>query len=546
MEAVRKRAADTGSEEITAAMGTTNRKMRELREVDLKAISMYRHQTKHEDIAQHLTKFITREVNVRLMPGYVEFFEFLVQNPYPEAHSISIACNDDELRYSSFALRPFRSLNLCRLVLWRILVNGNVWRDCLPSHRWPSRTCSPRQQEWSIRAVWSILKSSCKEKNPFTFLSNYKRFLAKIPPSEQRATSNPHEIEQTYSVVEKNYNHKFRPKQIKVRKSFLRGQRTVKISIRRSFSRKMVFPSRYSWSMWNTCRPSSIKPFVVSMAKILYWNVFFVFPTHDEPSRPVRQKSLGNDASIFPSFFRITRHRSAGTSSSGLRACQWYECRLWSSTCARESTLQHVNQSNRFISPPDVDDGIRSRQAASHNAPTVNSFLVFMYSDGFLHKPINVWQLQIHAVKRLDLTCILYQTTTATLLLRYFLLSIRLSDRFFCCSRGRNASRLVQCFSNAPDELALSPSNAFAVAANGLHEMHLLVHPSRSGFRTYTVNGVDVENHQVVDTWMIKVDTRMPVVSKQFGQKRRRKWWLMVFFLFSSSYNAHRGESADP
>lgn len=108
MEAVRKRAADTGSEEITAAMGTTNRKMRELREVDLKAISMYRHQTKHEDIAQHLTKFITREVNVRLMPGYVEFFEFVLQNPYPEAHSISIACNDDELRYSSFALWPCR------------------------------------------------------------------------------------------------------------------------------------------------------------------------------------------------------------------------------------------------------------------------------------------------------------------------------------------------------------------------------------------------------------------------------------------------------
>ena len=91
---------------------------------------------------------------------------------------------------------------------------------------------------------------------------------------------------------------------------------------------------------------------------------------------------------------------------------------------------------------------------------------------------------------------------------------------FFCCCRGRNASRLVQCFSNAPDELALSPSNAFALAANGLHEMHLLVHPARPGFRTYTVNGVDVENHQVVDTWMIKVDTRMPVVSKQFGEQR--------------------------
>ena len=71
---------------------------------------------------------------------------------------------------------------------------------------------------------------------------------------------------------------------------------------------------------------------------------------------------------------------------------------------------------------PDLLDEQKDRsfgfKAASHSAPTVNSFLVFMYADGFLHRPINVWQFQIHAVKRLDLTCIQYQTTTATLLLR--------------------------------------------------------------------------------------------------------------------------------
>lgn len=91
----------------------------------------------------------------------------------------------------------------------------------------------------------------------------------------------------------------------------------------------------------------------------------------------------------------------------------------------------------------------------------------------------------------------------------------------FFSSSGRNSSRLVQCFGNAPDELMLSPSNAFTVAANGLNEMHLLVRPARSGFRTYTVNAVDVENHQIVDTWMIKVDTRMPVISKQFGTNKK-------------------------
>ena len=98
MEAVRKRAAETGDEKISATMPNTNRKNRELRESDLRAISMYRQQSKHADIAHHLMNFITREVHIRLMPGYVEFFEYVLQNPYPEQHSIGIACDDDELR----------------------------------------------------------------------------------------------------------------------------------------------------------------------------------------------------------------------------------------------------------------------------------------------------------------------------------------------------------------------------------------------------------------------------------------------------------------
>jgi nephrocystin-4 len=120
MEAVRKRAADTGDEKVSSVLATTNRKNRELRENDLRTISMYRQQTKHEDIAHHLMNFITREVHIRLMPGYVEFFEYVLQNPYPEQHSISIASDDDELRSVSF-------LSLSRRTHVILLVSRLVW-----------------------------------------------------------------------------------------------------------------------------------------------------------------------------------------------------------------------------------------------------------------------------------------------------------------------------------------------------------------------------------------------------------------------------------
>ena len=99
MEAVRKRTTEVSDDDISTSLPTTNRKARELRTNDLRTISMYRQQTKHQDIAHHLMNFITREVHVRLMPGYAEFFEFVLQNPYSEQHSICIACEDDELRY---------------------------------------------------------------------------------------------------------------------------------------------------------------------------------------------------------------------------------------------------------------------------------------------------------------------------------------------------------------------------------------------------------------------------------------------------------------
>jgi hypothetical protein len=41
-------------------------------------------------------------------------------------------------------------------------------------------------------------------------------FFAKLPITENKTSSNPFAQEQTYSVVEKSYNEKFKSKQIKV------------------------------------------------------------------------------------------------------------------------------------------------------------------------------------------------------------------------------------------------------------------------------------------------------------------------------------------
>ncbi|CAF1495816.1 unnamed protein product [Adineta ricciae] len=430
MEAVRKRAAETGNEGVSSSMPGTNRKLRELRETDLRTISMYRQQTKHEDIAHHLMSFITREVHIRLMPGYVEFFEFILQNPYPEQHSISIACDDDELSVVTDA-REWR----------RLKTLFEVFSDT-EENMFTNQTGIIDQSGLKYPQIFMRGKEAVHI--PFKL----QTFLARIPPSENKTSSSPYVHEETYSVVEKNYNEKVKSKLIKA-----------------------VFQAEDGTPI-----------------SILSIHVEYMSPIVDQTIR-----CINGENTLLKRVFRIPNPRRAVTTESLSTGLPEQVHQVF----VRASDLNIVCE----VKPVPVNQPCDMLiKAATHSAPTVSSFLVFMYADGFLHRPINVWQFQIHAVKRLDLTCIQYQTTTATLLLR-----------------GTRSSRLVQCLDNAPDELIISPSNAFSVAANSLHEVHMLVRPARSGLRTYCVNAVDIENHQIVDTWMIRVDTRMPVISKQFA-----------------------------
>jgi nephrocystin-4 len=216
MEAVRKRTADTANDDTSVSLGTTNRKLRELRENDLRTISMYRQQSKHEDIAHHLMSFITKEIHVRLMPGYVEFFEFVLQNPYPEQHSISIACDDDELRYSNTF---YHILIDIFIFLVSVVTDAREWRRLKTLFE----VFSDTEENMFTNQTGIIDQSGLKypqifmrSKESIHIPFKLQTFLAKIPSAEHKTSSNPYTQEQTYSVVEKNYNEKMKSKQIKV------------------------------------------------------------------------------------------------------------------------------------------------------------------------------------------------------------------------------------------------------------------------------------------------------------------------------------------
>ncbi|CAF0829530.1 unnamed protein product, partial [Didymodactylos carnosus] len=193
MEAVRKKVIE--GDETTLTPLTTNKKLRELRETDLRTISLYRHQTKHADIAHHLSNFITKELHISLMPGSAEFFEFVLQNPFSEQHSVSIACNDDEISVVTDARE------------WRKL------KTMFDIHSETEESMFTQTDQAGLKYPQVFMRSKETIHIPFKI----QTFQSGIKSEQYSQNSNPFTQEQIFSVVDKSFNERLKPKQIKVK-----------------------------------------------------------------------------------------------------------------------------------------------------------------------------------------------------------------------------------------------------------------------------------------------------------------------------------------
>ncbi|XP_078696197.1 nephrocystin-4-like isoform X1 [Branchiostoma floridae x Branchiostoma belcheri] len=132
-------------------------------------------------------------------------------------------------------------------------------------------------------------------------------------------------------------------------------------------------------------------------------------------------------------------------------------------------------------------------------SPSVKKFFVIIYTDPHQSKPCQIWQFYLHALQRVDISCVEGQTSRFSLILR-----------------GTNASRLVRVFPSHPTEIQVSPDTPFMLAANAVHEVNVGVRPLSVGSKFLYINVVDTEYHQLIRTWLICVQTKEAVISKAF------------------------------
>ncbi|XP_031422696.1 nephrocystin-4 isoform X4 [Clupea harengus] len=132
-------------------------------------------------------------------------------------------------------------------------------------------------------------------------------------------------------------------------------------------------------------------------------------------------------------------------------------------------------------------------------SPQIKKFFISVFTDRWLAAPAQIWQVYINFVQRLDISCVTGQLTCQSLVLR-----------------GTQAMRKVKCHVSHPLELQVDPAEVFVLPPRAVQDLQLRVCCCRAGRRFIYLNVVDVQQHQLVETWLISLSSNPPVISKAF------------------------------
>ncbi|XP_038579549.1 nephrocystin-4 isoform X2 [Micropterus salmoides] len=132
-------------------------------------------------------------------------------------------------------------------------------------------------------------------------------------------------------------------------------------------------------------------------------------------------------------------------------------------------------------------------------SPHLKMFFVMVFTDKWMAVPSQIWQIYVHFLERVDVSCVTGQRSCQSLVLK-----------------GKQAVRKVKCFSSHPQEIEVDPEGVFVLPPSAVQELQLKVQPWRAGSRFLYVNAVDVEHRRLVTAWLLCLNVHRPVLSKAF------------------------------
>uniref|UniRef100_UPI00358F3FD4 nephrocystin-4 n=1 Tax=Myxine glutinosa TaxID=7769 RepID=UPI00358F3FD4 len=138
-------------------------------------------------------------------------------------------------------------------------------------------------------------------------------------------------------------------------------------------------------------------------------------------------------------------------------------------------------------------------KVSTGQSPQVKKFFLLLYTDRWLSRPWMCWQLQVHAMQRIDISCVLGQASRAPQLLH-----------------GMRSTCQLRCYVSHPNILQVSPAEAFTLPIGSAHELMLTARPTYPSTSIIHLNIVDLEHHRLFVSWLVFLCTRQPHISKAF------------------------------
>ena len=127
------------------------------------------------------------------------------------------------------------------------------------------------------------------------------------------------------------------------------------------------------------------------------------------------------------------------------------------------------------------------------------SFFLMIYNDKYVSNPTHIWQICLNPLSRVDMNCTIGQSCYAKVYLK-----------------GTSFTRVVQAYSSHPHVVQIQPKEQFVLSANSMMEINIGVKPTFIGKRNMCVNVVDREMSQIIQQWMICINSQEPNISRTF------------------------------
>lgn len=174
-------------------------------------------------------------------------------------------------------------------------------------------------------------------------------------------------------------------------------------------------------------------------------------------------------------------------------------------------------------------------------APEVAHFYVLLYMDRLMARPVEVWQVFVHALRKVDMRAMIGQTSQASVVVRGAVSrrvasftshpdellvgggSSRLTelahgcytDALHACGAVRaaavSAKQVNHCW--VPWRTQVSP-DSFVLVGGALTELLLSFRPVAVGVKDIKVNIVDSETHELVYALLVSAEAQGPLITR--------------------------------